>query len=78
MTGSAGGPFIYDDNGNLTSDGTKTYEWDAENRLVAVKQGGNTIASFVYDADGRRASSKTAGGVTHTFFTMAQRSSRSD
>jgi RHS repeat-associated protein len=58
--------FSYDANGNLSGDGTKTYEWDAENRLLAVKQGGNPLASFTYDADGRR-STKTAGGVTTTY-----------
>jgi RHS repeat-associated protein len=55
-----------DANGNLTGDGTKTYEWDAENQLTAVKQGGNTLASFTYDGNGRRAT-KTAGGVTTTY-----------
>ena len=52
-----------DANGNLTGDGTNTYDWDAENRLVAVLQGATTLASFVYDGRGRRAS-KTAGSVT--------------
>jgi RHS repeat-associated protein len=55
-----------DPNGNMTGDGTKTYQWDAENRLVAVLQGATTLASFVYDGSGKRAS-KTAGGVTHTY-----------
>jgi hypothetical protein len=27
--------FTYDANGNMTGDGTRTFEWDAENRLVA-------------------------------------------
>jgi RHS repeat-associated protein len=58
--------FTYDPNGNLTGDGVKTYEWDAANRLVAVKQGGNTLASFTYDGNGRRAT-KTAGGATLTY-----------
>ena len=58
--------FTYDPNGNLTGDGTKTYEWDAENRLTAVKQGGNTVASFSYDGIGRRAT-KASGGVTTTY-----------
>jgi RHS repeat-associated protein len=58
--------FTYDSNGNLTSDGTKTYEWDAENRLTAVKEGANTLASFTYDGKGRRAT-KTAGGVTTSY-----------
>ena len=38
-------------------------EWNAENQLTAVKQGGKTLASFTYDGGGRRAT-KTAGGVT--------------
>jgi RHS repeat-associated protein len=58
--------FTYDLNGNLTGDGVKTYEWDAANRLVAVKQGGSTLASFTYDGNGRRAT-KTAGGTTTTY-----------
>jgi RHS repeat-associated protein len=55
-----------DPNGNLTSDGTKTYQWDAENRLVNVLQGATTLASFTYDGDGRRVT-KTVGGVTHSY-----------
>jgi YD repeat-containing protein len=58
--------YTHDLNGNLTSDGTKTYEWDAENRLTAVKQGATTLAAFTYDAEGRRAQ-KTSGGVTISF-----------
>jgi RHS repeat-associated protein len=41
-------------------------EWDAENRLTAVKQGGSTLASFTYDGTGRRAN-KTAAAVTTTY-----------
>jgi RHS repeat-associated protein len=58
--------FTYDANGNLTGDGVKTYEWDSENRLLAVKLGGSPLASFTYDGSGRRAT-KTAGGVTTTY-----------
>jgi len=50
----------------MTGDGIKTYQWDAENRLVAVLQGATTLASFTYDGNGER-QSKTAGGVTHTY-----------
>ena len=35
----ATGAFTYDANGNLTSDGTRTFEWDAENRLQAMTFG---------------------------------------
>jgi RHS repeat-associated protein len=62
----AGTTYTYDLNGNLTGDGTKTFEWDAEDRLTAVKQGATVLASFAYDGQGRRVH-KTAGGVTHTY-----------
>lgn len=58
--------YTYDPNGNMTSDGVKTYLWDAENRLVEVKQGGNTLVTSAYDAQGRRVE-KVAGGVTHHY-----------
>src|SRR6266542_3606979 len=61
-----GATYTYDANGNLAGDGTRTFEWDAENRLTAVKQGGTTLASFSYDGKGRRAQ-KITGGVTHTY-----------
>ena len=51
-------------NGNLTTHGTRTHEWDAANRLTAVKEGPTTLASFTYDASGRRASKTTAAGTT--------------
>ena len=50
----------------MIEDGTSTFEWDAENRLTAVKQGTTTLASFAYDARGRRYQ-KVANGVTHTY-----------
>jgi RHS repeat-associated protein len=56
--------FTYDLNGNMTSDGTRTYEWDAENRLVAVKEGPTTIASYTYNHGGIRTSKTTAAGTT--------------
>lgn len=44
----------YDANGNLVSDGSNTYPWDARNHLSAIS--GGATASFVYDAFGRRMS----------------------
>jgi RHS repeat-associated protein len=43
---------IYDANGNMLSDGTRTFSYDVENRLVAVDDG--TTAVYSYDALGRR------------------------
>jgi RHS repeat-associated protein len=58
--------FTFDSNGNMTSDGTRTFVWDAQNRLVSVTQGGAEVASFGYNKDGIR-TSKTAGGVATTY-----------
>lgn len=48
----AGANFSYDDNGNLTSDGSRSYSWNARNELTAIT--GGVTASFDYDALGRR------------------------
>jgi len=48
-TGAGGATFGYDDNGNLTSDGSRTYLYDIENRLVSSSNG----AALVYDPLGR-------------------------
>jgi RHS repeat-associated protein len=61
--GATSASFTYDANGNMTSDGTRTYEWDAENRLVAVKEGATAVASYTYNKDGIR-TSKTVAGMT--------------
>jgi YD repeat-containing protein len=34
--------FTYDANGNMTSDGVRTYAWDAENRLIKITEGTKT------------------------------------
>lgn len=62
----APGSFIYDLNGNLTTHGTKTYEWDAENRLVRALDNSVEVARFTYDGLGRRAE-KISGGVTRAY-----------
>jgi RHS repeat-associated protein len=65
QTGFGGQTLIYDNNGNLTSDGTNTYTWNARNQLVSMS-GPGLSASFQYDALGRR-SGKTINGVTTGF-----------
>jgi len=43
----------FDDNGNCTANASVTYEWDSEDRLVAINNG--TLRSeFTYDGFGRR------------------------
>jgi RHS repeat-associated protein len=60
----------YDGDGNLTYDGTFTYLYDAESRLTSVKQGTTAVASYAYDAQGRR-KSRTVGSTTTLFVTDA-------
>ena len=52
----AGLPQLHDDNGNLVDDGRRIYQYDSANRLRRVirKQDEATIASYRYDAFGRR------------------------
>lgn len=54
----------HDLNGNLTSDGSTNFTWDARNRLTGLN-GPSVTGSFQYDAVGRRAS-RTLNGTTST------------
>lgn len=60
----------YDGNGDLTFDGTFTYGYDAENRMISVKQGSTPVASYAYDAQGQR-KLKTVGSTTTIYATDA-------
>ena len=57
----------YDDNGNLTSDGTNSYTWNARNQLVSMN-GAGLSASFSYDAAGRRANKTINSSTTATLY----------
>ena len=48
--------YLYDQNGNMASDGTKCYEYNEANQLTKVKNCSNseTIAEYVYDHQGNR------------------------
>ncbi|MDM8005916.1 MAG: RHS repeat-associated core domain-containing protein, partial [Phycisphaerae bacterium] len=48
-----GKTFTYDANGNMTSDGTRTFEWDVRNQLVAVNVATHR-SEFAYDGSQRR------------------------
>jgi YD repeat-containing protein len=51
----------YDTNGNLTSDGTHTYSWDAEGRAVQMD-----TSMLTYDALGRMVEKGVRGAYTIT------------
>jgi RHS repeat-associated protein len=61
--------YSYDCNGNLTGDGTWSYVYDQENRMLsAAKTAGGTVsASYAYDTLGRR-THKSGTGVTESYF----------
>jgi len=52
VTGSAN--YLYDTNGNLTSDGTRSFAYDVENELVSVWQTNVWREDFTYDGLQRR------------------------
>ena len=53
----------YDSNGNLLTDGTHTYTWDADGKLYQIVSG-STTTTMTYDALGRRV--EQAAGSTYT------------
>ena len=59
VTGDAARTCQYDLNGNLISDGNRTFTWDARNRLTSIRYGTNPNTSaatseFTYDGQDRR------------------------
>ncbi len=65
MSGSK--TLVYDADGNLTSDGTRTFEWDPLNRLTAVTSGTHR-SEFTYNGLSQRVKivEKENGNVTST------------
>ena len=56
----------YDNNGNMTSDGTHNYQYNYNNRLIAVDNG-NT-ATYQYDALNRRIYKKVGNTITRYYY----------
>jgi len=54
----------FDANGNLTGDGARTFVWNARNQLTQILQGASAVASFSYDAVGRRTVRNESGQAT--------------
>ena len=53
----------YDDDGNMLTNGSWTYTWNGENRMIQAVNG-NTKLQFVYDYMGRRVEKKVFDGDT--------------
>jgi RHS repeat-associated protein len=72
VTGVGSATLSFDANGNLTTDETgKTLAYDAWNRLVSVKNGSTTLASYRYDGLGQRVSETVSGTTTDVYFSSA-------
>jgi RHS repeat-associated protein len=55
----------YDNNGNILSDGTNSYVWNARNQLVSMNSGG---MAFQYDAFGRRVAKTNVAYTTNYLY----------
>jgi RHS repeat-associated protein len=55
--------YVYDANGNVTTDGSHSYGYDAENRLVTVD--GGASGQYSYDHKNRRVKKIAGGATTH-------------
>jgi RHS repeat-associated protein len=62
--------YAYDSAGNVTNDGSHTYAYDAENRIVSVDSG--TTATYAYDTSNQRYKKVTGGATTHYIWQGSQ------
>jgi RHS repeat-associated protein len=59
--------YSYDVAGNLLSDGTTTYTYDSESRIISATNSISGTSTYQYDADGRRIRKTTNAGGTVDF-----------
>ncbi len=64
---SSGPSLTFDANGNMTSDGTNTYSWDAENRLIKITYPSTATSQFTFDALGGLVEIVESTGTTKQF-----------
>lgn len=60
-------PFGYDNNSNLTNDGSAVYTYDSENRLLTAVSGSTLNLKFEYDPNGRLFQYTTSDNVKHQY-----------
>ena len=68
MTDSVLRHYLYDENGNTTDDGMRTFVYDESQRLLQVKQGSTVLVENEYDGKGRRVIKRANDGATVTVF----------
>jgi len=67
--GASSVTLTFDANGNMTSDGTNSYSWDAENRLLQITYpGSGNNSQFAFDPFGRnvKIEERSGGSLTST------------
>jgi RHS repeat-associated protein len=71
-TGHETANHTYDNNGNITSDGTFTFVYNQNNRLSEVKIGNAAIARYAYDGFGRRVKKEivASGVIVHYHYDL--------
>ncbi|WP_045520320.1 DNRLRE domain-containing protein [Neobacillus niacini] len=57
----------HDKSGNMTSDGKRTFIYDADDRLIEVKEGTTSLGKYQYNSEGLRVSKTT--GTTTVYYT---------
>jgi RHS repeat-associated protein len=69
VTAVGSNSLTFDNNGNTTTDQTgQTYTYDAWNRLITVKSGTTTLATYAYDAHGWRVQETHSSTTTDCYF----------
>jgi len=63
----------YDAAGNMTNDGTASYQYDPEHRLISVSPLSGAAASYTYDASGRRVQSTVGTSTVDYLYDQAGR-----
>ena len=63
LTSWGGTPLTYDANGNIKTDGARSYEWNARGELASVTAGATTTG-YTYDALGRRVARRSGSATT--------------
>lgn len=60
--------FQYDANGNMTDNGEFQFTYGDNNRIKEVKQAGQTIATYIYNAQGQRTQKVTDAGTSYYLY----------
>jgi RHS repeat-associated protein len=62
--------YTYDDNGRITSDGSRTFVYNQHNRLVKVKQGVTIISEYSYNGFNQRIKKVVSGTTIYYHYNL--------